>query len=251
MLKRSLVAIALCLLATSGAEAASFRIATGEYPPFTSSSMKHNGYVNHIIDRASEEVGIDLQFQFLPWARSLELAERGDYAASSYWFYTAERDKKFFHVGPVSKEPIVFFHRKDRHLSAWSSLDDLTGLKIGATNGYTYSKSFWEAANSGTLTVDVVADDETNIKKLIAGRIDLFVAGKLSAWHLINEQFASQRDQLTTLEKPLTVQTGYLVVSRQAPDAEAFASSLQRGLDLIREQGLIDQFTQDLVQGHY
>ena len=237
MVKFGSVAVALCLFAAAAAEAAPFRVATGEYPPFASSSMKHDGYVNHIINRASKEVGIDLEFQFLPWARSLELAQRGSYAASSYWFYKAEREPDFIHVGPVSEEPIVFFHKKDRPVPAWSSLSDLSGLKIGATNGYTYSEAFWKAAEDGILTVDVVADDETNLRKLLAGRIDLFVAGELSAWHLINERFTkAEREQLDTLDEPLTIQTGFLLVSRKAPEAEAFAASLQRGLDLIESR---------------
>ncbi len=252
MYKPAIVALALLSMAGAIAEASPLRIATGEYPPFASEAIEHYGHVNRIIARASEEAGIDVEFQFLPWKRALEGTRRGNYAASSYWYHLEEREQDFIHVGPVSDEQIVFFHRKDRKVPSWSSLDDLSGLRIGATNGYTYSKAFWDAAESGVLTVEVSADDKANLKKLLAGRIDLFPVESTLGWHLINELFTkSEREQLTTLDRPLRTTSGFLLVSRKIPDADALAASLQQGLDSIRKQGLIDQFTQDAIRANH
>ncbi len=250
MYKSAFLAFAILSMVGATADASPLRITTGEYPPFASEAMEHYGHVNRIIARASQEVGIDVEFQFFPWKRALEEVRRGRYAASSYWYHSEDREQDFIHVGPISDERIVFFHRKDRDVPSSSSLDDLTGFKIGATNGYTYSKAFWEAAENGSLTVEIAADDVTNLKKLLAGRIDFFAAESSLGWHLMNENFTrSEREKLTTLDHPLRVTPGFLLVSRKAPNAEALAASLQRGLDLIRKQGLIDQFTQDLTRG--
>ncbi|MGI9488689.1 MAG: substrate-binding periplasmic protein [Geminicoccaceae bacterium] len=214
--------------------------------------MDDYGHVNRIVARASQEVGIDVEFQFLPWKRALEEARRGHYAASSYWYHSEDREQDFIHVGPISEERIVFFHRRDHDVPSWSSLDDLSGFKIGATNGYTYSKAFWDAAEGGKLTVEVAADDVTNLRKLLAGRIDLFAAESSLGWYLINENFTkSEQAQLATLNRPLRITSGYLLVSRKALDAEAVAASLQRGIDSIRDQGLIDQFVRDLMPGDH
>ncbi len=252
MYRPALLALALLSMAGASADASPLRIATGEYPPFASEAIEHYGHVNRIIARASEEVGIDVEFQFLPWKRALEETRRGSYAASSYWYHLEDREQDFIHVGPVSDERIVFFHRKDLNVPAWSSLDDLSGFRIGATNGYTYSKAFWDAAEDGTLSVEIGADDKASLKKLLAGRIDLFPVESTLGWHLINKLFTqSEREQLTTLDRPFRTTSGFLLVSRKIPDADALATSLQRGLDSIRKQGLIDQFTREAIRTNH
>ena len=56
----------------------------------------------------------------------------------------------------------------------FNDYQDLTKYKIGATQDYAYSDEFWKLANNGTLNVEVMQKNKLNIKKLLAGRIDLF-----------------------------------------------------------------------------
>ncbi len=56
----------------------------------------------------------------------------------------------------------------------FNEYQDLAKYKIGATQDYAYSEEFWRLANNGTLNVEVMQKNKLNIKKLLAGRIDLF-----------------------------------------------------------------------------
>lgn len=249
MFKPAFFALTLLSMATAAADASPLRIVAGEYPPYASEAMDQYGPVSRIIAQVSKEAGFDAEFEFRPWKRGLEEARLGRYAASSYWYYSEDREQDFIHVGPLTDEEIVFFHRKDLDVPSWSSLADLSGFRVGATNGYTYTEAFWEAAENGTLTVEIAADDLTNLKKLVTGRVDLIAIERVLAWHLINETFTdSQRENLTTLERPLRVSPSFLLVSRKIPNADAIAASLQNSLESVRKQGLIDQFLGHLAR---
>ncbi|MEM9625045.1 MAG: transporter substrate-binding domain-containing protein [Pseudomonadota bacterium] len=247
---RSLVfALSLLSIGVATADASPLRIAAGEYPPYTSEAMEHYGPINRIVTHASQEAGFEVEFEFLPWKRGLEETRLGRFTASSYWYYSDKRKQDFIHVGPLTEDRIVFMHRKDLDVPSWSSLDDLSGFTIGATNGFTYNEAFWEAAENGTLDVEVAVDDPTNLRKLVAGRLDIIVIEQTLAGHLFNDMLTEQQtENLTFLDRPLQVNPGFLLVSRKIPNADAIASSLQSGLDSIREQGLIDQFLGDLAQ---
>ena len=247
MFKPVFFALSLLSMTAAAAEASPLRIVAGEYPPYASEAMEHYGPISRIIARASKEAGFDVAFEFRPWKRGLEEARLGRYVATSYWYHREEREQDFIHVGPLSEEHIVFFHRKDLDLSSWSSFEDLRDFTIGAVNGFTYTEAFWEAVDNGTLNVEVAADDLTNLKKLVAGRVDLIAIERVLAWHFINETFTeSQRENLTMLERPLRVTPSFLLVSRKTPNADAIAASLQSGLDSIRKQGLIDEMLGNL-----
>ena len=56
----------------------------------------------------------------------------------------------------------------------FNEYQDLAKYRIGATQDYAYSEEFWRLANNGTLNVEVMQKNKLNIKKLLAGRIDLF-----------------------------------------------------------------------------
>ncbi len=249
MLRSVLFALSLLFMATAKADASPLRIVAGEYPPFASEAIDDYGPISRIIARASKEAGFEVEFEFRPWKRGLEEARLGRYAASSYWYYSEDREQDFIHVGPLSEERIVFFHRKNLDVPSWSSLADLGHFTIGATNGFTYTEAFWEAAENDTLNVEIAADDPTNLKKLVAGRVDLIVIEQTLAWHLISEMFGEQqKEKLTVLERPLRVAPSFLLVSRKIPNADAIAASIQSGLETIRQQGLVDQLLGNMAQ---
>ncbi len=87
-------------------------IATGEYTPFVSAALKHNGYVSHIIQKAFSFEGIDVEFRYLPWKRSYESTKEGEYDASSFWYESDERKKVFYYSDIVTLEKNSVFLQK-------------------------------------------------------------------------------------------------------------------------------------------
>ncbi|UUZ56499.1 transporter substrate-binding domain-containing protein [Massilia sp. H-1] len=83
---------------------------------------------------------------------------------------TPERETWFHWIGPISQADWVLFGRADRHFEI-RTLDDARGLRIGAYNGDVRG----EFLKARGLNVEFAQNDDSNPKKLMLDRIDLWV----------------------------------------------------------------------------
>ena len=149
------------------------RLASGEWPPYISQHLAHQGTVSRIVTEAFALGGIQVQYGYFPWSRSYEFAKTGVWDGTLVWFDTPERRKLFYISDPVIDIQYVFFHLKD-YAFGWRTMDDLSGIKIGATLEYHYGEDFKAAEKRGAIQVDRVASDLQNFQKLLRGRIQIF-----------------------------------------------------------------------------
>ncbi|MFD1159594.1 substrate-binding periplasmic protein [Roseovarius aestuarii] len=222
----------LALTAGVGAKPTTIRIATGEYRPFTGQDLPGHGLVNTHVRSVAKAAGFDVEFHYMPWKRALEATRRGIFDVSSYWYYSAEREDDFIYVGPIQMDTIVFMVRDDFPTEDWNALTDLSGLRIGVVPGYTYTQEFWDLGDSGVLDLFEAPSDEANLKKLLAGRIDVFPVNSGVGQHTLENALSpDEQAQLRTLETPLSTTPGYVLVSRSAPGGVSLAAALQRVVD--------------------
>lgn len=227
-------------------------IATLEYAPWTGKNLKSNGFVNHVITEAFQRKGYTVKFTYLPWKRAVTEAKRGKYSALSYYYWSKDREKDFYLSEPISVEKIVLFHLKSKPIKDWKTLDDLKNYKFGATREYTYTKEFWDAANTKRLMVDVTNSDLQNFKKLLVGRIDIFPSGLVNGNSLLQKEFNPGIPSLISFHpKPLSKTTGHLAFTRSRKNSENLVRIFNQGLAELKKEGLYDKFTGDLLTGKY
>ena len=227
-------------------------IATLDYAPWTGKNLKNNGFVNHVIDEAFKRKGRMVKFTYLPWKRAVAETESGQYSALSYVYWSKDREKEFYLSDPISEEKIVLFHLKSNPIKDWKTLEDLKEYKFGATRGYTYTKEFWDAANSKQLLVDVANSDLQNFKKLLAGRIDIFPSGLVNGTSILKKEFDAGKLQLLSVHpKPLSITTGHLAFTRRRDNSESLVRIFNQGLAQLKKEGVYDQFRDDLLAGKY
>jgi polar amino acid transport system substrate-binding protein len=227
-------------------------IATLEYSPWTGKNLKFNGFVNHVITEAFRRKGYPVKFTYLPWKRAVIETKNGDYSALSYVYLSKDREKEFYLSDPISEEKIVFFHLKSNPVKDWETLDDLKKYKFGATRGYTYTKEFWQAAESKRINVDIADSDKQNFQKLFVGRIDIFPSGLANGYSLLQKEFDVSKSHLLTYHpKPLSQTTGHLAFTRNRKNSENLLRIFNQGLAELKEVGLYDQFVADLLAGKY
>ncbi|WP_051311619.1 substrate-binding periplasmic protein [Zooshikella ganghwensis] len=217
------------------------KIATGEYVPWISEKMQHYGFVSHIISEAFARAGkkgdYAVVFEFLPWKRAFDLTKKGEYPATSAWFYTEERAKHFLYSDSVMTEKAVFFFLKENPLKSWNTLTDLSDRTIGATSGYSYTDEFWSLGKAGKIKIQTASSDEKNIKKLLAKRIDLFPIGLVTGKRLLMTKFDKSAHLITYLEgKPLIEAKGHLLFSKKYPASEKLLSDFNQGLSKLSEE---------------
>lgn len=226
----------------------SITIASGEYPPWTSESLPHGGYMNLIVSLAFKESGIQVNYEYMPWNRALEATKQGKYPASSFWGYDPARGNTVRYSNVILTDPIVLFYNTKRPVSHWENLADLKEYRFGATRGYTYSRGFWELAKQDVLRVSVANDDIENLRKLIDGTIDIFPISQLTGNFLLSRNFRkAERIQIESDSKPINSSEDFLLFSSAWQGVDSLISKFNSGLQIVKDKGYLEKYHEEFL----
>ena len=217
-------------------------ISVGDWPPFFVKDEPGQGVVARLVRDVFAEEGYDVTFHFLPWKRAYREALNGQHDATAIWMHTEERERSFVYSAPVMQERYVLFHRKDKHIQ-WETLDDLSDLKLGANDGYSYGPSFDEALKTGVLSVEREASPALNFRKLIYGRIDAFPEEINVGYYILRKDgLIADAKRITHHPRALLENESFLLFTRGDPDTPALVAAFNRRLTLFRETGRYDAY---------
>lgn len=130
-----------------------------------------------LIEAVAKDVGCEITFRQLPWARMLLELENGVIDATSSTSRTSERDLFAYFSEPYRQAEMAVIVRRgeaENHpLADLLSIPD-AGFKLGVIAGYYYGPEFARLMKDPKFAarVDGAADYGTNIRKLLHGRID-------------------------------------------------------------------------------
>ena len=250
-IKTVIVSFLLMAVTQTALAEQTIRITNGEWQPFMSEHVPHNGMVSHIITEAFALVGIDVEYGFFPWKRAYDLAKKGSWDGSAAWRDAEERRANFLYSEPVTETTWAYFHLKSSPFD-WTTIDDLKSLKIGATLQYDYGAEFDKAEAEGRIKTERVASDELSLKKLLKGRIDIFVGEPLVTYAQIRDNFSEEEAAMFT-HNPQTFDPNslHLVFSRQVETSEQMRDKFNEGLQKLKETGRYDEIIADGLAGKY
>lgn len=222
------------------------RIVTEPWAPYT---MVENGQASGLdYDTTSivfQRLGIDVQWQFLPWKRCLMMLEQGDADGVLDIFKISERDDLLLYPNePLSDVNYVLFQANARP-HPFNSLDDLKGLTVGVSPGYLYSPEF---DRSTSFIREPAPSHEANFGKLIRGRIDLLVTDRIVGEQMIDQ--LKLRDQVSQLPTVLSKRQQYLALRRNAGMdllVQRFGAELKRFKSEPAYAQLVARYTQQAL----
>ena len=222
------------------AAAENLRLVTGELPPYATQERPDDGIALDIVRKAFANVGSTVSYTFKPWTRSLEEARAGQWDGTAYWGKNPTRDVGFLISDNVLTEQWVFLYRQRADGSKafdWDTLADLKGQRIAAVQSYTYTAEFWEMQKAGTLKVELAQDDLGNLRRLVAGRVDVTVIERNVACYLMNAHFKpGEVADLRAHPKLLTTQfTTHLMLSEKLPQSAERMKVFNRGLAQLKK----------------
>ncbi len=252
-MKTLLALLVTGLLACQGfAHAEKLRIGTGEYAPWTTQNSEHFGLINRIVAEAFRRQGYAVDFVFVPWVRARTDTETGRFDASSFWFRRPEYEAQYLLSDTILVQREVFFYLKKTPLPSWKSLEDLKDLVFGATIGYSYTQEFWDMAKSKTLQVEETSSDLVNFRKLVRGRIDVFPCEEVTGWRILNKEFERGIANLvTTHDQPLRTTDATLLMIRDQPESAKLIKLFNQGLQKMKDDGTIDLYYDEMLEGKY
>ena len=172
--QRQLIATLLCVCLSLAAQSQPLRIVSEAWPPYIHDD---NGVLRGLDYEAAQIVlqrlGVEVEWQLLPWRRCLLAMEQGQADGILDIFRTPQREATMiFADEPLSQVEFVLFYAKT-HPHPFQRLNDLRGLKIGVSAGYWYSdRAFRE---SELFTRETAPSHVANFGKLVRKRVDLVI----------------------------------------------------------------------------
>jgi polar amino acid transport system substrate-binding protein len=214
-------------------------IITDPYPPL--------GYINKdgeivgstvdIIRLLLKRTDIDGKFVMYPWARAYEMAQNEKDILIYQLTYSKDRERLFQLVGPILSSREYLFKLKERKDVAVNDLEDAKRYLVGTVRDYFAHRYLLENGFEEGKNLEVVHDDDINLKKLVSRRIDLMVLTDYTFYYRVKEAGYDRDD----FEKALLVysEDSYIAFSRQtSPDV---VSRIAKALVAIKRDGSYDR----------
>jgi len=233
---RAALLLLVCILLPSSSTLAAnkgvpvFQIVTEDLPPY---SYNENGKVVGLCAEIVREMLARLDhpdtIKIYSWSRAYNLTLNN----SEYAIFSAirleTREKLFKWVGPLVTDRSVFIMRKGGSISV-KTYDD--AKKVRAIGTYKDDFAEMHLKEKGFTNLESVVDDRLNLKKLIAGRIDLWFQSELASAHIARME---GMDHLVQIGPSLREDPMYLAFNKDTPDAEI--ERWQKALDSIKADG--------------
>lgn len=228
----------------SGAFALS--IVTEDYPPFNYKDAKGKitGMATDVVLESLKEAGMKSEIKILPWARAYKMAQE----KKDVLIYSIGRNKKrenlFKWVGKIAPYKVYFFKLKKRKDIKVSKLADAKKYKIGgliddARVQFFMGKGFDKAK------IQLVANDDMNVRKLVKGRIDLIAEDDATLLYRLKKL----KVDINLFEKMMLIKEvsddSYMAFSKKTDDL--LVERLRKGLGKIKKNGvfqkIMDRYT--------
>lgn len=209
------------------AHAERLRLVSDDWAPYIYwQDGQPKGIDYEVASEVLKRLGIDVDWQLMPWKRCLAVVQQGLADGVMDIFRVGSRKPFMFYPDePLSDVEFVLFQNNAKP-HAIERLEDLTGLTVGTSPGYTYSPAF---SDSSLFRREAAPTHEANFGKLMLGRIDLLVIDRRAGRQLLRQLGLEQQVQ----ELPLVISrhAQYLGLAHKPGReqlARAFADELRR-----------------------
>lgn len=236
MVVRFLITIFLFILLSSPCIAGGKKVVLTSlaWPPYTGENLEYNGATAEVVRAAFDAVGYELEILFYPWNRAVDEAQNNPEVMGYFPEYPSEeRAREFLFSDSVGKSPLGFAKRRARSLS-WRDYDELRYYVIGTVDGYVNTERFDRMVASGEIQTDVSVSDTLNVRKVLAGRVDMGVVDMNVYEYLLKNDalLHSRRGELRMDSRLLAINDLY-VCFRKGAEGEALLKLFNEGLSRI------------------
>ena len=192
------------------------------------------------LELSKKKIGNSDKIKVLPWSRALKLLRLKPNAALFSTVRTPEREPKFKWVGPIAVAEVVFFRKKGGSVH-FTSIEEAKSVgKIGVTKNIATHEIL---SGKGFKNLDVMQSgaDAKNLKRLIAGRIDVWPTEHFAGVYSAKEQ--GILDQIEVVPN-VSILLGHLYIAFNKETDDSIIHEWQTALDHLRTSGMIDKIVE-------
>jgi polar amino acid transport system substrate-binding protein len=195
------------------------------------------GFMVEAAEKIFARHGHKIVYQLRPWTRAIEEAKSGK-ANGIIGASKNDAPDFVFPVNELSLWPMDSFFVKADSNWTFSGIDSLKGITLGTMLDYGYGEKLLTYIKENPRKVQVVGGDtplENNIKKLLAGRIDVLV--EASPVFLYTTTKMGVQNLVKLAGSMPETQAIYIAFSPGNPKSTEYARILSNGIDELRSTG--------------
>lgn len=225
-----LLSLAFFIALTTGVNAEPLKILTEQYPPYNyAEGGKMTGASTEQVEAILKEAGISYTIELLPWARAYALAQSQPATCLYTTGHSDERHDLFKWVEPLLVDRMIMV-RKAGSRATPANINEAKGFVVGTQRG-DFSEEFLKR-NSFPM-IDVAADFDLTLKKLLAGRIDMMMTSE--------KTFETIRTDGAPVEAALMLDGKVYSLACNLAVADDTITRMQAALDRMIEDGTQDR----------
>lgn len=212
---------------------------TENLPPISySEAGEVRGFATELLRMMAEQAGITLSIEVMPWQRALQSAQAQPGSILYAVTRTPERESQFLWIGPISARRIVIYKLASRKDLGTPDLRRLGSARIGVVRESAAARQLVSEGLRPGVELDLALDDENNLRKLLAGRMDyLVMLDWAAAWRLRKAELP-----YTTLQPVLDYDSSKSYWFGLHPDTDPeLLRRLQAAFESVRRDGRYEE----------
>lgn len=199
-MKNSLLILFLLLSFTVHSNEEPLNVVTEDWPPFILKGQEVSGIVTQNIREILAYTDIKYSIDVYPWARSFHLATSNANVLIYSIYKTQQRESKFHWFCPVYKSTPIHAYKLASNKINIDSLEALKSSVVGIMRGDNSHNYFLKNGFEEGVNIDLSSNEETNLKKLIKGRVDVVIQSQESLNYRLASLGASGMNLISGLE---------------------------------------------------
>lgn len=232
--RRLAAALTVSISIAAAIPAAALELTTEDNAPFNyQDGGRVAGMSTDILREMGKRASVPMNFHILPWARAYQSALTTPDTCVYSTVRLPEREAQFKWIGPLSINKWALFAKSDFN-KPLVGVEEAKSYRIG---GVIMDAKAMYLKSLGFQNIDFVSDDNLNLTKLLAGRIDLWVTGLYKG-----KEIAAKAGN-TRIRPLLTVREVeyFLACHPQTPDTTVAA--LAQALQALQKEGYVKTIT--------
>lgn len=199
-MKNFLLSIFLLFSFTVQSTEIELRVVTEDWPPFILKGQEVSGIVTQNIREILAYTDIKYSIDVYPWARSFHLATTNPNVLIYSIYRTKQREAKFHWFCPLYKSTPIHVYKLASNKIDIDSLEALKSSVVGIMRGDNSHNYFLKNGFEEGVNIDLSSNEETNLKKLIKGRVDVVIQSRESLNYRLELLGAKELNLISGLE---------------------------------------------------
>ncbi|WP_394559504.1 substrate-binding periplasmic protein [Aquipseudomonas alcaligenes] len=224
------------------------RIGTGDWVPYVDQQRSDGGALARLVSAVFAKAGYRAEFVFYPWDRNVLMLEQHNLDAIMPYSCSPKRLDFGVCSDPLVRGEIVLFHRKELSFD-WRRVEDLKPYMIGTTHGYSYGPQFDRALQDGALRVQQNSKEDTGLRLLELGRIDLHPQDRAVGYAMLRRLFPSGHN-ITHHPRYVNTEPLRLLFRRDDPASAQLLERFNTELARFAERGELKRLQEALYSGN-